>query len=165
MIHSTLKGKVGGSRAISLLTCTEGKMLLGETLDISFDEIVFLLIVACNLFHKVAFIKFMFPKHCRINLLGLKWQMSLVITLDIHFLGKAFLLITGCDMSREPVSMSFNFPTNLLWNFTQIWVWNSINWAIRTLKVPFSTINKDLRWGLCISFTKLLKICFAGFTV
>ena len=140
-------------------------MLLGTTLDISYDEKVFVLIVACNLFHKAAFINFMFPKHCRINLLKLKCETTLVITLNIHFLGKVFLLITGCDLSRKPVIIGFNVPMNLSWNFAQTWVWNSINWAIRTLKVPFSTINKDLRCSLCISFTKLMQICFAGFTV
>ena len=161
-----MKVKVGGSRAIFLLTsCTEGKMLLGITLGISYDGKVFLLIVECNLFHKAAFLNFLFQKHCRITLLELKYETTLVITLDIHFRGKASLLITGCDLSRKPVIVSFNVPVNLSWNFAQIWVWNSINWAIRTLKVPFSTINKDLRWGLCISFIKLLKICFAGFTV
>ena len=88
-------------------------MLLGTTLDISFDEKMFLLIVACNLFYKAAFMNFMFPKHCCINFLGLKCKTSLVITLDIHFLGKAFLLITGCDLSRKPGIMSFNVPKNL----------------------------------------------------
>ena len=58
-------------------------MLLRTTLDISFDEKVFLLIVACNLFHKAAFMNFVFLKHCRINLLGSKCKTSLVITLDI----------------------------------------------------------------------------------
>ena len=77
-----LKVKVGGSSAISPLTsCMEGIMLLGTTLDISFDEKVFLLIVACNLFHKAAFMNLMFSKHCRINMLGLKCKTSLVITL------------------------------------------------------------------------------------
>ena len=116
----------------------------------------FLLIVVCNLFHKVAFMNFMFPKHCRINLLGLKCKMLLLITLDIHFPGKAFLLITGCDLSCKPRIMSFNVPTNLSWHFAQIWVWNSINWAIRTLKITFSPISKGLRWSLCVSFTKLM---------
>ena len=88
-------------------------MLLGTTLDISYDEKVFLLIVAYNLFHKPTFMKFVFPKHYRINLLGLKCKTSLVITLDFHFLGKAFLLITGCDLSRKPGIMSFNVSMNL----------------------------------------------------
>ena len=88
-------------------------MLLATTLDISFDERVFLLIVVCNLFHKAAFTNFMFPKHCRINLLGLKSKTSLVITLDIHFPGKAFLLITRCGLSRKPGIVSFNVPTIL----------------------------------------------------
>ena len=144
------------NRAISQLTSSmEGKMLLGPTLDVSFDEKVFLLIVTCNLSHKAAFMNFMFPKHCPINLLGLKFKMSLVITLDIHFLWKAFLLITRYDLSCKHGIMSFNVPTNLFWNFAQICAWN-LNRAIRTLKVPFSTINKDLRWSLCISFTKLM---------
>ena len=107
----------------------------------------------------------MFPKHFRLNLLGLKCETLLGITLDIHFLGKALSLITGCDLSYKPGITGFNVPTNLFWNFAQIWVWNSINWVIRTLKVPFSTINKDLRWSLCISLTKLMQISFAGFTV
>ena len=88
-------------------------MLLGTTLDNSYDEKAFLLIVACNLFHKAAFMNFMLPKHCHINLLELKYETTLVITLDIHFLGKAFLLITGCDLSHKPVIMSFNVPMNL----------------------------------------------------
>ena len=146
-----MKVKVGGSRAISVLTsCMEGKILLATTLDISFDEKVFLLVIVCNLFHKGVFMNFMFPKHCRINLLRLKCKTSLVITLDIHFLGKAFLLITGCDLSRKPGIMIFNVPTNLFLNFAQIWVWNFTNWAIRTLKVPVSTINQNLTWSLCI---------------
>ena len=158
--------KVRGSRAISLLTSwMEGKMLLGRTLDISFDEKVFLVIVAYILFHKVAFMIFMFPKHCRINFLGLMCKTSLVITFDTHFLRKAFLLITGCDLSRKSGIMSFNVPTNFFWNFALIGVWNSINWAIKTLKVPFSTIIKDLRWSLYVSFTKLMQICFPWFTV
>ena len=45
-----------------------------------------------------------FLKHCRINLLGLKYKTPLVITLDIHFLEKAFLSITACDLSRNLVS-------------------------------------------------------------
>ena len=106
--------KVGGSRAIFLLTsCTEGKMLLGITLGISYDGKVFLLIVECNLFHKAAFLNFLFQKHCRITLLELKYETTLVITLDIHFRGKASLLITGCDLSRKPVIVSFNVPVNL----------------------------------------------------
>ena len=117
---------VSGSRWFLLTSCTEGKMLLGTALGISFDEKVFLLIVACNLFHKAAFINFMFLKHCRKNLWGLKYKTSLVITLDIHFLEKAFLLITRCNLSRKPGIMSFNVPTNLFWIFAQIWVWNSI---------------------------------------
>ena len=92
---------------------TEGKMLLGKTLDISFDEKLFQLIVACNLFHKAVFMTFMFPKHCHRNLLGLKCKKSFVITSDAHFLGKPFLLITGCDLARKPGIMSFNVPTNL----------------------------------------------------
>ena len=88
-------------------------MLLGTTLDISYDEKVFLLIVACNLFHKAAFMNFMLPKHCHINLLELKCETTLVIALDIHFLRKAFLLITGCDLSRKPIIMGFNVPMNL----------------------------------------------------
>ena len=79
-------------------------MLLGTTLDISFDEKIFLLIVVRNLFHKAAFMNIAFLKHCRINLLGLKYKTPLVITLDIHFLEKAFLLITACDLSRNLVS-------------------------------------------------------------
>ena len=100
------------------MECTEGKMLLETTLDISFDEKVFLLIVACNLFHKAAFINFVFLKHCRINLLGLKCKTPLVITLDIYFLGKALLLINTCDClatwhhefqcSHEPVLKLFS---------------------------------------------------------
>ena len=124
---------VSGPRWFLLTSCTEGKMLLGTvlqcynaTLDISFDEKVFLLIVACNLFHKAAFINFMFLKHCRKNLWGLKYKTSFVITLDIHFLEKAFLLITRRNLSRKPGIMSFNVPTNLFWIFAQIWVWNSI---------------------------------------
>ena len=89
-------------------------MLLGTTLDISYDEKPFLMIVACNLFHKAAFMNFMFLKHCRINLLELNCEKTFVITLDIHFLGKAFILITGCDLSRKPVIMGFNVPVNLL---------------------------------------------------
>ena len=86
--------KVRGSRAISLLTSwMEGKMQRGRTLDISFDEKVFLLIVLYILFHKEAFMSFMFPKHCRINFLELMWKTSSVITLDTYFLRKAFLLI------------------------------------------------------------------------
>ena len=51
--------KVDDSKAIFLLTSyTEGKMLPGTALDISYDENVFLLIVACNLFHKAASRKF-----------------------------------------------------------------------------------------------------------
>ena len=88
-------------------------MLLGAILDISYDEKVFLLTVACSLFHKAAFMNFMFLKHCRINLLEVKFETTLVITLNIHFLGKAFLLITGCDLSRKPVIMGFNVPMNL----------------------------------------------------
>ena len=87
-----------------MTSCTEGKMLLGTTFDISFEEEVFLLIVACNLFHKVAFMNFVFLKHCLINLLRRKYKTPLVITLDIHFLGKAFLLIAACDLSRNLVS-------------------------------------------------------------
>ena len=71
-------------------------------------------------FVTLCFMNFMFPKHCRINLLELKCEMTLVITLDIHFLGKAFLLITGSDLSHEPVIMSFNVPMNLSLNFAQI---------------------------------------------
>ena len=61
-------------------------MLLGTTLHISFDEKIFLLIVARNLFHKAAFMNIVFLKHCRINLLGLKHKTPLVVTLDIYFL-------------------------------------------------------------------------------
>ena len=64
--------EVDDPSAISLLnSCTEGKMLLETTLDISFDEKLFLLIVACILFHKAASMNFMFPKDCCINLLDL----------------------------------------------------------------------------------------------
>ena len=112
MILFYLKVKVGSPRDISLLTsCPEGKMLLGTTLDISFDKIIFLLIVA--LFHKTAFMNFMFPKQCRINLLGLKRETLIVITLDIHFLGKVFFLITGCELSHKPGIMNLNVPTKL----------------------------------------------------
>ena len=111
------KKVVSGPRWFLLTSCTEGKMLLGTTLDISFDEKVFLLIAACNLFHKAAFINFIFLKHCRKSLWGLKYKTSLVITLDIHFLEKAFLLITICNLSRKPGIMSFNVPTNLFWIF------------------------------------------------
>ena len=112
MISFYLKVKVGSPKDISLLTsCPEGKMLLGTTLDISFGEILFLLIVA--LFHKAAFMNFMFPKQCRTNLLGFKCETLIVITLNIHFLGKVFLLITGCEFSHKPGIMSFNVPAKL----------------------------------------------------
>ena len=71
-------------------------------------------------FVMLCFMNFMFPKHCRINLLELKCETTLVITLDIHFLGKAFLLITGSDLSHEPVIMSFNVSMNLSLNFAEI---------------------------------------------
>ena len=48
-------------------------------------------LLLCNLFHKAAFMNFMFPEHCHITLLGPKCKTSLVITLNIQYLGKTFL--------------------------------------------------------------------------
>lgn len=61
--------------------------------------------------------------------------------------------------------MSFNVQTNLFWNFAQMWVQNAFNWPVRTSDVPFSIVNKDLIMILCISFTKLMWSCAAGFTM
>ena len=49
-----------------------------------------LYLLLCNLFHKAAFMNFMFPKQCGITLLGPKCKTSLVITLNIQLLGKTF---------------------------------------------------------------------------
>ena len=150
---STLKGKVGSSRTISLLiSCTEWKMLLGTTLDISFNRKLFLLIDVCKLFHKVAFMHFMFPKHCQMTLLGLNYKTLLVKRMFINWM--SFVVQTLClefQCSHKPVG-----------NFAHIWVWNTFIWQIRTLKLPFSTIL-FLIMRLCISFTKSLSICWKYF--
>ena len=121
--------------------------------------------VVCNLFHKVAFMNFIFPKHCHITLSAPKCKTSFVITQDIYFVEETFLFITTYYLSHKPGIMGFNVPTNLFWNFAQVWVQNAFNWPIKTLKAPFSIINEDLIMRLRISFTKLMQICSAGFTV
>ena len=69
--------------------------------------------VVCNLFHKAAFMNFIFPKHCHMTLLAPKCKMSFVITRDIHFLEKIFLFIATYYLSHKPGIMGFNVPTNL----------------------------------------------------
>ena len=101
-----------------------------------------LYLLLCNLFHKVAVMNFMFPKHCHITLLWHKCKTSLLITLDIYFLGKTLLLITARDLPHKPGIMSLNVPTNLFWNSAQIWIRNAFSWPMKTLKVLFLLSTK-----------------------
>ena len=96
-------------------------------------------LLLCNLFHKAAFMNFMFPEHCHITLLGPKCKTSLVITLNIQYLGKTFLLITACDLCLKCSITNCNVSTNLFWNFVQVRVRNAFNWPIKTLKSTFSS--------------------------
>lgn len=126
---SILKVKVGSYKTIYLLiSCTEWKMLLGTTLDISFDRKLILLIDVCKLFHKVAFMHFMFPKHCQMTLLGLNCKTLLVKRIFINWM--SFVVQT--------LYLEFQYSHKPVGNFAHFWVWNTFIWQIKTFKVPFS---------------------------
>ena len=69
-------------------------------------------LLLCNLFHKAAFMNFMFPKRCPITLLGPKCKTSLVITLNIQFLERCFRWLLHVICVTNAVSQVSMFPRN-----------------------------------------------------